>query len=181
MIILFLNKCDLLDQKLRSGIKLNHFLTSYGERSNTTGTVVKCTFLFYPPVTFSPLLLCFLFVRFHLLRACAECGWCGVDLRSKFKDILVEKSPRERAFYGYPTSVVDTAATRLTLGSGKYLPSPFVAIWEGGTGADCVVSARRDLEESSEERGFLIAMNDRGLSAFTPISRTRLRCHTSDD
>lgn len=80
MIILFLNKCDLLDQKLRSGVMLNHYLTSFGDRSNTTGTVVKY-------------------------------------LRSKFKDILVEKSPKERAFYGYPTSVVDTMATRLTLGS----------------------------------------------------------------
>ncbi|EIM81854.1 G-alpha-domain-containing protein, partial [Stereum hirsutum FP-91666 SS1] len=80
MIILFLNKCDLLDQKLRSGVMLNHFLTSFGERSNTTGTVVKY-------------------------------------LRSKFKDILIEKSPKERPFYGYPTSVVDTMATRLTLGS----------------------------------------------------------------
>lgn len=33
----------------------------------------------------------------------------------------MEKSPKERAFYGYPTSVVDTMATRLTLGSGACL------------------------------------------------------------
>lgn len=95
----------------------------------------------------------------------------GIDLRSKFKDILIEKSPKDRAFYGYPTSVVDTAATRLTLGSGEHIPLPFVMpllpLWDerliacGCVSVWCWLgSARWDIEESSEERGFLVAMKD---------------------
>jgi len=44
--ILFLNKIDLLDRKLRSGMKINAYLPSYGERSNDTGNVVRCEFFF---------------------------------------------------------------------------------------------------------------------------------------
>jgi len=33
-IILFLNKCDLLQAKLESGVRLNHHMINYGDRSN---------------------------------------------------------------------------------------------------------------------------------------------------
>ncbi|PPQ94855.1 hypothetical protein CVT25_007227 [Psilocybe cyanescens] len=39
--ILFLNKCDLLKRKLRSGVMVKKYLPSYGERANDTNTVVK--------------------------------------------------------------------------------------------------------------------------------------------
>ncbi|THH15952.1 hypothetical protein EW146_g4615 [Bondarzewia mesenterica] len=80
MMILFMNKCDLLDRKLRTGVKINSYFPSYGDRSNTSGTAIKF-------------------------------------FASKFKDTLVRNSPEARRFYGYPTSVVDTAATALTLQS----------------------------------------------------------------
>ena len=43
-LVLFLNKCDILDKKLRSGIQVRDFVPSYGDRSNTLGTVAKCTY-----------------------------------------------------------------------------------------------------------------------------------------
>ncbi|EJD04654.1 G-alpha-domain-containing protein [Fomitiporia mediterranea MF3/22] len=40
-LVLFLNKCDLLDKKLRSGVMVKDFVPSFGDRSNTLGTVAK--------------------------------------------------------------------------------------------------------------------------------------------
>lgn len=39
--IVFLNKCDLLKKKLKSGVKVRRYLPSYGERENEIGSVVK--------------------------------------------------------------------------------------------------------------------------------------------
>jgi len=39
--ILFLNKCDLLKRKLKSGTQVRHFLPSYGSRANEATAVVK--------------------------------------------------------------------------------------------------------------------------------------------
>lgn len=41
-IILFLNKCDLLDQKLKSGTRVRDYVRSFGDRSNDVDTVSKC-------------------------------------------------------------------------------------------------------------------------------------------
>lgn len=40
-IILFLNKCDLLDQKLKSGTRVRDYVRSFGDRSNDVDTVSK--------------------------------------------------------------------------------------------------------------------------------------------
>ncbi|KAG8687548.1 hypothetical protein FRC09_013429 [Ceratobasidium sp. 395] len=40
-IVLFLNKCDLLQAKLDAGVRLNQFLTSYGDRPNDYANVTK--------------------------------------------------------------------------------------------------------------------------------------------
>ncbi|TDL27760.1 G-alpha-domain-containing protein [Rickenella mellea] len=40
-LILFLNKMDLLDQKLKAGVKVKHYLTSFADRSNDRATVSK--------------------------------------------------------------------------------------------------------------------------------------------
>ncbi|QRW00706.1 G-protein alpha subunit [Ceratobasidium sp. AG-Ba] len=40
-IVLFLNKCDLLQAKLEAGVRLNQFLVSYGDRPNDYATVTK--------------------------------------------------------------------------------------------------------------------------------------------
>jgi len=43
-LVVFLNKCDLLGKKIRSGVSVKKHLPSFGERANETGTVIKCTF-----------------------------------------------------------------------------------------------------------------------------------------
>lgn len=44
MLILFLNKCDLLARKLNAGVEFKHFVPSYGGngRRNDVGSVTKC-------------------------------------------------------------------------------------------------------------------------------------------
>jgi hypothetical protein len=42
-IILFLNKCDLLEQKLAAGTLVRDFVPSFGDRANDVETVKKCT------------------------------------------------------------------------------------------------------------------------------------------
>ena len=41
-LVLFLNKCDLLDAKLKSGIRLAKYVRSFGDRLNDLDTVTKC-------------------------------------------------------------------------------------------------------------------------------------------
>ena len=40
--VLLLNKYDLLDVKLQSGIQFRHFVTSYKDRPNKTDDVLHC-------------------------------------------------------------------------------------------------------------------------------------------
>jgi hypothetical protein len=41
-IILFLNKCDLLEAKLKSGISIKDSVPSFGDRKNELSTAKKC-------------------------------------------------------------------------------------------------------------------------------------------
>jgi hypothetical protein len=41
-IVLFLNKCDLLREKLEAGVQLKNYLTTYGDRPNNYESVAKC-------------------------------------------------------------------------------------------------------------------------------------------
>ena len=50
-LILFLNKCDLLEKKLKAGVMVKDYVPSFGDRSNSTGTVAKCE-CFWPWVLF---------------------------------------------------------------------------------------------------------------------------------
>lgn len=73
-LVLFLNKCDILEKKLNSGIRLSKYVRSYGDRPNDLDSVSKY-------------------------------------LRGKFSAIHREHSPNPRKFYGFCTSVTDTATT----------------------------------------------------------------------
>lgn len=86
-IILFLNKCDLLKEKLKKGVKVKTYLTSYGDRPNDVNSVVKCK----PVPSSSPFL--------------PEVDSEHADLRDKFKDIHQTVSPENRASYIYATTV----------------------------------------------------------------------------
>ena len=46
-IILFLNKCDMLEKKLRAGVRLAKYVKSFQERSNDSETVQKCAFFLF--------------------------------------------------------------------------------------------------------------------------------------
>ena len=46
-LILFMNKCDILDAKLRSGIRLAKYIVSYGNRPNDYENTSACASLFY--------------------------------------------------------------------------------------------------------------------------------------
>lgn len=46
-LILFLNKCDLLDLKLNSGIRLAKYVRSFGDRNNDSETAQRCEFFFF--------------------------------------------------------------------------------------------------------------------------------------
>lgn len=46
--ILFLNKCDLLHNKLKRGARVKDFIPSFGDRKNDTVTVMKCASILSP-------------------------------------------------------------------------------------------------------------------------------------
>ena len=46
-IVLFLNKCDLLEQKLRNGVRIRDYVHSYGDRPNDVEHATKCGWFFF--------------------------------------------------------------------------------------------------------------------------------------
>lgn len=51
-LVLFLNKCDILDSKLKAGIKLSKYVRSYGDRPNDLDTACKCASSFTSFINF---------------------------------------------------------------------------------------------------------------------------------
>lgn len=43
-LILFLNKCDLLEKKLLDGVKFARYVPTFGDRTNDVATVSRCVF-----------------------------------------------------------------------------------------------------------------------------------------
>ncbi|TFY59169.1 hypothetical protein EVJ58_g5950 [Rhodofomes roseus] len=96
-LILFLNKCDLLEKKIQRGVQVSQYVTSYGTRPNEAKAVAKCSY-------------------FQLFSALAKLiVTAGIDFRQQFKDVFLKHSPEKRTFYSYLTSVVDTKATAVTV------------------------------------------------------------------
>ncbi|KAI0026610.1 guanine nucleotide binding protein, alpha subunit [Vararia minispora EC-137] len=79
-LVLFLNKCDILQRKLDAGIPLARYVKSYGDRPNDVEAASKY-------------------------------------FRTKFAAIQRASSPLPRKFYGFCTSVTDTASTSGILAS----------------------------------------------------------------
>ena len=52
ILLVFLNKFDLLEKKLENGLKASDYLTNYGDRPNNAQVFAKCTF---PTPFLSPL------------------------------------------------------------------------------------------------------------------------------
>ena len=110
-LILFLNKCDILDQKLKSGVRLSKYVRSYQDRSNDADTVQKCAY--NQSQSQAPLSVVF-------NCGSKEAHLCEIiDFRSKFNAIQREHSPTPRKFYGFCTSVTEITTTAGILASGE--------------------------------------------------------------
>ena len=101
-IILFLNKVDLLDAKLKSGIRLAQYFKRYGDRPNDTEAVLKCAY--------SP----------FCLRLVID---SPIDFRAKFSAIHEKYTPTQasRVFTIHETSLIDRQSTKVTLQAGTCL------------------------------------------------------------
>lgn len=55
-LVLFMNKCDILEAKLKSGIRLAKYVRSFGDRTNDLDTATKCA-CWRPDVVCDPLIL----------------------------------------------------------------------------------------------------------------------------
>jgi len=42
-LVLFLNKCDILERKLARGVSMRRYISTYGDRANDMPTASKCT------------------------------------------------------------------------------------------------------------------------------------------
>jgi hypothetical protein len=91
-IILFLNKYDLLAKKLKRGVKVRDYISSYGERENTPEVAVKCTCPF--PLS---------------SRWGADASCIFLDFEAHFKEVHRKHSPLDRSFFVHITSVVVSA------------------------------------------------------------------------
>ena len=95
-IILFLNKCDLLEQKLRAGVRVRTHVPSFGSRSNEVETVKKCEHtLFLAPV-----------LEVGLSPDAESDRGLNSDFQSHFKEIAKQHSPVPRRYYVHLTSVI---------------------------------------------------------------------------
>ncbi len=45
--LVFMNKCDVLQRKLASGVRINEHLPSFADRTNDYATFTQCMFLRY--------------------------------------------------------------------------------------------------------------------------------------
>lgn len=89
-IVLFLNKCDLLGQKLLSGVKVRDYVHSYGDRPNDVENATRCA--------------CCFAAGCRYVRSLTSSF--VLDFAQHFRDILRKHSPEPRPFRVHMTSVV---------------------------------------------------------------------------
>ena len=92
-LILFLNKCDILERKLARGIPINQYIASYGDRANDMPTASRCTFNFF---------LC------HGANITERNIWVAphADLRKQFLEIARKNSPEPRTVHSFMTTAI---------------------------------------------------------------------------
>ena len=93
-IILFLNKYDLLEKKIKRGVKIKDYISSYGDRDNTPEVAVKCTSL----LPSCPLFL----ASDDYIHMCT----LSLDFEAHFKEVFRKHSRSDRPFFIHVTSVV---------------------------------------------------------------------------
>jgi guanine nucleotide-binding protein subunit alpha len=96
--VLLLNKYDLLDVKLRSGILFRHFVTSYKDRPNKTDDVLQCK------------------SDFTSRRACRRLNPCRrTDLKGKFSAIYQQDPQNKLTLHVHVTCATDSNSTSIVL------------------------------------------------------------------
>jgi guanine nucleotide-binding protein alpha-1 subunit len=94
-IVIFLNKCDLLREKLEAGVQLKNYLVTYGDRPNDYESVSKCRL--FPTCD----------------GGCQPLISSNLDLRNKFGSLHNQNSPNsERELFS--TYIAQCLMDRLT-------------------------------------------------------------------
>lgn len=104
-LVLFLNKCDILEKKLERGVRLARYVRSFQDRANDAETVQKCVWFFFllsSTIYYLTLLVCLFIPAYTLLILFSL---FVADFKAKFAAIQREYSPNPRKFYGFCTSV----------------------------------------------------------------------------
>jgi guanine nucleotide-binding protein alpha-1 subunit len=103
--VLLLNKYDLLEAKLKSGIQFRQFVTSYKDRPNKTEAVLACNNNLYSK---------FLVIR-RLIRSC----W--TDLKEKFSSIYQQDPENTRRLHVHFTCATNSNSTSIVLARSTYI------------------------------------------------------------
>src|ERR1700754_936932 len=91
-LVLFLNKCDILEKKLNSGIQFQKYVKTYGDqRGNEYESVRQCEWNLSLRLYWCGFAAC---VPFHRFYSEANCGsYHIIDLKRKFEAMLKHYSP----------------------------------------------------------------------------------------
>jgi hypothetical protein len=89
-LILFLNKCDILERKLARGVSLKRYIPTYGDRKNDMPTASKCSFISFSRGT----------------KSAETSGYVHTDLRNQFLEIARKQSPEPRTVHCFMTTAI---------------------------------------------------------------------------
>jgi len=109
--ILFLNKCDLLESKLRKGIPFRKYVTSY-KGPGTFKDIICCTF---GPV--SPSLLYYPLTACAVFKSTFDAMW-----RHANETLSLSTAHGGRTLHIHRTSVIDSRATKKVIADGEASP-----------------------------------------------------------
>jgi len=101
-LILWLNKCDILERKLARGVLIRQYISTYGDRANDMPTASKCTCSLRGS-------------RCYLERTNIMPSALYTDLRTTFQEIARKYSPELRHVYSFFTTAIDTRAMAATV------------------------------------------------------------------
>jgi guanine nucleotide-binding protein alpha-1 subunit len=97
--VLLLNKYDLLDAKLKSGVQFRQFVTSYKDRPNRTESVLECNYDLYSKSR----------VCHRLIPSCAT------DLKEKFSSIYQQDPANTQSLHVHVTCATNSNSTSIVL------------------------------------------------------------------
>ena len=105
-LILFLNKCDILERKLARGVSLKRYIPSYGDRKNDLPTASKCAFIFFSTNHIFSFSLSSMRHKALKKTFVFFFGYVHVDLRNQFLEIARKQSPEPRTVHSFMTTAI---------------------------------------------------------------------------